>query len=399
MTCFFSLSSPVKLTLMGVCLFSLIPTLLAQYPVSAWTQWLYLLGLIVLIGYFSLYLSTEPPFFFRLIIILNGLLFLSVAVGFFYRLSLSLPVDKNTFVGFSNPRFISQVQVWLYMPLAYLILTYWPRHRRGGYGLFFVLAVSFSLCFTLDARGALLAVNFGFLCMTIVDRAHRKQWFKMWFTGLTAGLAISLAFFNPLPSYILDIPYEDLQVRTSSSGRIALWLESLESLSFWGKGGGFFVCQPFDFGRPHNAVLNIWIHWGVLSLLSCFALVWLLIKKIWCCRSVRTKALGVNLLVGLSYSLVSGVLDSALSQFTAVLSTAMFWASLSRSEYQSSRFRAARHSVLMVVMLLVLVAVSYRAYLRIEQYPIEVSNDQIKELRFKTQFWGGYNCIESPNQP
>ncbi len=314
------------------------------------------------------------------------------------------------FIGFSNQRFINQLHVWLIFPLAYLALrsTYRQSTRHGYYRYLFFVAMAFSVCFTLQGRGILLSLVVGVLLIMLVDKEKRWAWGKLFLSASLLGLLITLILFTPLPSWWLDIPPfgdEAEVLNVTSSGRSALWLKALEMTTFWGNGAGAYACQELFAARPHSSVLNILVHWGVIPALSYVLLCLLLLKQTYYVSSRLSKVLGVNLLTGLCYSLVSGVLDSPLSQLLAVMSLGVYCASLPRSvvcpvsETQFSR-HSFFHTALIVLALGIVFACAYRLYERWVHYPQPVGESiSVQEDGLRTQFWLGYNCLEQPWQP
>lgn len=397
-----SLEQPTRTFAFGFIVWSLIATLLSDYRISALTHWFYLVGLFLLLSVFFDYFRVARANLMGLALLLNGLLFFSVASAFWLLLYHHEAVSNSTFFGFANPRFINQVHVWLVLPMAYLAVRARRRNRRALLPLISV-AMAFSIGFTLNGRGVTLALIAGFILMALVDRALWRQWLATLLISGGLGALISFALFNPLPSYLLGIDSDAVAIRTTSSGRLILWSQSVEFASFWGQGGGAFACQPFANGRPHNSVLNVLVHWGWGGVLCYVSLCLLLLYKVAISRSRITQVLGASVLTGLLYSLVSGVLDSPMSQLLAIMSLAAFWASLNplrRSEVGSYRVGLVSHAVVWMLALGAIMACGYRIYERVSHYPQQF--DEIVDVRalgMKTQFWVGHNCLEKPEMP
>ncbi|MBY8257060.1 O-antigen ligase domain-containing protein [Vibrio fluvialis] len=393
-----SLEQPVKGLVVVFVVFSMIATALSHYSVSAPSQWFYLVGLFLLLGLFNSYFQSSRSVLFNLAMLLNVLLFLSVAVAFWTLLYHRVPVGTTTFYGFSNPRFINQVQVWLILPMAYLAVRA-LRRKKSAFLPLLSVSIAFSVCFTLNGRGVVLAVLSGFILMSLVDRALWRQWIKTLLIAAFFGACISFAFLNPLPSYLLDIETEAFLFRTTSSGRIALWQDAWSMTTFWGNGGGAFVCQNFALGRPHNSVLNVLVHWGWISAACYVALCFLLLFKVATAAFRVTKVLGASVLTGLLYSLVSGVLDSPMSQLLAIISLAAFWASL-KPKLSAVAPSLLSHVIAVMLALGVITTCSYRLYDRWVHYPQQPGEIvDVKSIGMKTQFWVGFNCLENPDMP
>lgn len=398
-----SLEQPTRTFAFGFAVLSLIATLLSDYRISALTHWFYLVGLFLLLSvFFDYFFRVARANLMGLALLLNGLLFFSVASAFWLLLYHHEAVSNSTFFGFANPRFINQVHVWLVLPMAYLAVRARRRNRRALLPLISV-AMAFSIGFTLNGRGVTLALIAGFILMALVDRTLWRQWLATLLITGGLGALISFALFNPLPSYLLGIDSQAIVLRTTTSDRLTLWAQALDLSSFWGLGGGAFVCQPLVFGRPHNSVLNVLVHWGWGGVLCYVSLCLLLLYKVAISKSRITQVLGASVLTGLLYSLVSGVLDSPMSQLLAIMSLAAFWASLNplrRSEVGSYRVGLVSHAVVWMLALGAIMACGYRIYERVSHYPQQF--DEIVDVRalgMKTQFWVGHNCLEKPEMP
>ncbi|MCG6450794.1 O-antigen ligase domain-containing protein, partial [Vibrio parahaemolyticus] len=142
---------------LGFIALSLIATLLSDYRISALTHWFYLVGLFLLLSVFFDYFRVARANLMGLALLLNGLLFFSVASAFWLLLYHREAVNNSTFFGFANPRFINQVHVWLVLPMAYLAVRARRRNRRALLPLISV-AMAFSIGFTLNGRGVTLAL-------------------------------------------------------------------------------------------------------------------------------------------------------------------------------------------------------------------------------------------------
>lgn len=329
---------------------------------------------------------------------LSAFLFLSIALAFWIRIVHQLNVNNFTLFGFANPRFLNQIHIWLIFPVVYLAAIAMKRGKRGVVPRA-ILAIDFAICFSTDARGPLVAILGGFTLLMLCARDLRSIWWKLLWQSAVAGALVKLALLSPLPSMIFGGPIEWLNIRTDSPGRLALWRHSWQIFTFTGLGGDAFVCEEVNHGRPHNSLLNVLVHWGVVAALCYLALIASLLHLTIRQRSLRTKLLGVSLLSGLAYSLVSGVLDSPLSQLMAVVACALFWsrcslasASLPLPANKPRRWWA--HGVILIIAIGCSVSVGYRALERLDNYPVYRS-----EVIIKTQFWLGYNCLAKPWQP
>ncbi|EPW6559655.1 O-antigen ligase family protein [Vibrio vulnificus] len=391
-----SLSWPNQILIVTLVMFTLMATWLARYPLAATLQWFYLSSLVLLIFVLRDTVSHRQARLFEYALWLSMLLFLSIAIAFWIRITHHLSVNNFTLFGFANPRFLNQIHIWLIFPVVYLAAL---AMKRGKLGIVprAILTIDFTICFATDARGPLVAILGGFILLMLCAKELRDIWWKLLWQSAVAGAVVKLALLSPLPSMIFGGPIEWLNIRTDSPGRLALWQHAWQIFTFSGLGGDAFVCEDALFGRPHSSILNVLVHWGVVATLCYLGLILSLLRLTITQSHLRTKLLGVSVLSGIAYSFVSGVLDSPLSQLMAVLSTAMFWSRLkerSPRKPQRVNFRFMAHCLILVVSLGAGISVTFRALERLENYPVYRS-----EQLFKTQFWLGYNCLAKPWQP
>ncbi|MGL6258303.1 O-antigen ligase family protein [Vibrio sp. WXL210] len=378
-------------SLVGVFLASsLIATLFALYPLGAVTHWLYLIGLTALLFTLQPIAYRERKRVWLYFCWISVLLFLSVALGFWMRLGQGLNVSQSTILSFVNPRFLNQVQIWLVIPIAYLVIL---QTRQGTSTLLTrsLLILHCAIIAATNARGPVLALLGASLLLIYADKPNRQLWWQLVWQSALTGFIVSKIFLYPLPSFLLGHTFEFAAEEIKESARLKMWQETLSMSNFWGLGGEAFVCDSNKFGRPHNSVLNVLVHWGVLAaisyvLLSCKALLVTLRAT-----STRIRVAGATLLAGLAYSLVSGVLDSPLSQLLAVLSCAIFWGALCPSQPSAGKKPRRLGFILIAVALLSLVSLTYKGYQRASHYPEY-------QPKIKTQFWLGYNCSADPGR-
>ncbi|TMO76855.1 O-antigen ligase domain-containing protein [Pseudoalteromonas sp. S3776] len=215
--------------------------------------------------------------------------------------------------GFINIRFFNQVQVFI-LPLLILLLKFRKIQRI----VFMVLFLNLLLVFIGQARGALLSfLTFSVLAL-ILKTSLKKQILK----GLVC-LVVSYVSF-----YVLDSLNQGGAeiLRTSSSGRIDLWQNTLSNLTWKnlliGNGPGVFEMSlgtSAPFSHPHNSLIEIFNEWGGIALTCIIVLVFTTLKKAF--RHLRkhkndiaTEAIFYSFTIGLTYSLFSGVHVMPVSQ-------------------------------------------------------------------------------------
>jgi len=215
--------------------------------------------------------------------------------------------------GFINIRFFNQVQVFV-LPFLVLLLKFKSIQRI----VFIILFLNLLLIFIGQARGALLS----FLAFSIFALVLKTTLKKQVLTGLICLLLSWFVF------YILDsLNNSNLDVlRTSSSGRIDIWLTTLQNLSlkhfFIGNGPGVFqisLGNSAPFSHPHNSLIEALNEWGLIALLSIVSVIFITFKQAIIHlkrhkKDIITESLFYSFTIGITYSLFSGVHVMPVSQ-------------------------------------------------------------------------------------
>ena len=215
--------------------------------------------------------------------------------------------------GFINIRFFNQVQIFV-LPFLILLLKFKNIQRI----VFFVLFLNFLLILIGQARGALLS----FLVISLLAFMLKSTLKKQIFIGFVC-LALSLIAFYSLDS--LNQGGADI-TRTSSSGRIDLWLTTLGNLTLKniliGNGPGIFemsLGNSAPLSHPHNSLIEVLNEWGGIALISFLAAIIFTIKKASSHankykKDIITESIFYSFLIGITYSLFSGVHVMPVSQ-------------------------------------------------------------------------------------
>ncbi|MBE0440454.1 MAG: O-antigen ligase family protein, partial [Gammaproteobacteria bacterium] len=75
----------------------------------------------------------------------------------------------------------------------------------------------------------------------------------------------------------------DINIRTSSSGRIELWIAAINgglNSPLWGQGSGSFAYAGFHVAGPHNLFLSLLHDYGLLVFGLSLAVLWQLLKNL-----------------------------------------------------------------------------------------------------------------------
>lgn len=241
------------------------------------------------------------------LLITHTSLILICLLNIIFTLSEQLPLNPYViYSGFINIRFFNQVQVFV-LPFLVLLLKFKNIQRI----VFIILFLNLLLILIGQARGALLS----FLAFSIFALVLKTTLKKQVLTGLICLLLSWFVF------YILDsLNNSNLDVlRTSSSGRVDIWLTTLQDLSlkhfFIGNGPGVFeisLGNSAPFSHPHNSLIEILNEWGLIALLSIVSVIFITFKQAIIHlkkhkKDIITESLFYSFTIGITYSLFSGV--------------------------------------------------------------------------------------------
>ncbi|WP_261834884.1 O-antigen ligase family protein [Vibrio ishigakensis] len=290
-----------------------------------------------------------------------------------------------TILSYSNPRFMNQVQIWLFVPCLFIALHF----NKIKYWIPFIL--NYSLVFALDARGLFIASTCGLILWAILDKKLRTRILKAIVIGITLGYITKWLTLEPFPAYLFtgEFAVSGLSIRTSDSGRLHLWDFAFTNLSFWGHGGDAFACNSPVNARPHNSLILVAFNWGLIPAICYLILVANLLINVIKTNNAKVRMWGVSLLSGVAYSFISGVLDSPLSQLFAVLTLGMLWSNFTkRTQHNKNKLISI---FIIVLSSLVIFTVSFRILDRIENKHF-LADSYVPEIYFP-QFWLGNNCV------
>lgn len=212
-----------------------------------------------------------------------------VAIYFFYHW-----INSLGYISFNSPPLNSHIRHTGYQVAAALsfFFIFLIRHcEKKSLSLIHILGFIFlwTFLFWLGGRGVVISIFITFLCLTFILRYKNIQYKKIAIivvSSIILGLLLSelLSIFSwngILQSIQRSVASES--VNRLSSGRITLWLATIDSLrnNIWfGLGPqGYFLMENRTFGvQPHNVLMQFLIEWGVVGTLL-FLL--LLFKAAW----------------------------------------------------------------------------------------------------------------------
>ncbi len=332
--------------LLGIMSCGLVSSYLAPMTMMALVELLTVLLLFVFAIFIAANFLYQPERYQRALLAILYLATLTFTAVFFVVLANHQWRLYGGFPGFVNIRFFSQFQVWL-LPLLSLPLLQKSYHKAwwviGGLlsGLWWMFV------YASNAKGMWVALIITALLMLVMFRRRCIKWLSLQIIlALFAGL-VYFILVHWLPSLLAEptaastaattahSSYFSQTLTQSSEPRLYLWYQAIKlfmSHPLFGVGPLHYAYYPNQYAaHPHNSILLFLSEWGVIATLLLMicgiwaAFAWFkrfniaamarldISKKYW------ILALTAALLAGLSYSLVSGVFVTPMSQVMFVV--------------------------------------------------------------------------------
>ncbi|MGY0614159.1 O-antigen ligase family protein [Vibrio sp. FJH11] len=393
---FLSLSRSSQIFIFLALCYAFFVNFFSLYWVKSQAVFTYTLLFIIVIAILHPIVLESKLLILRLYIWLTCAMFLSVVIYHWISTSIGVTPNYRSIFSFVNPRFINYIQIWLILPLLYFAWKNKTHSRSWVYAT--PVVMHFSLLITLDSRGAFIAAFSG-IVLWIVLSPDKLSRIKFIMILMMLGIIIKWTLFTPLPQYWLHgiWPAGQGDIRLSDSNRLDLWSNAIAMITFWGHGGDTFVCNNDVIARcPHNSVLLMTVEWGVITSLCYISLLLMAFYRVYKTSSENLKVLGITMLSGFAYSLISEVLNQPLSQGLTAISVALFWAISSEADTPSTSKTIApvvskiSHAMLVFIAIWALIFIGYKTYLRID-------NQQYRHIKvdyYLPQFWIEQNCMD-----
>ncbi len=249
--------------------------------------------------------------------------------------------------GVLNIRFFNQFQVF-----SMALMMFIGVNTRWNKWLLVCLGANFLLVYVGGARGLMLSLASVSILIYLFMPQLRRQITYVTFIALGAYVGYQLAIeLFPGGAEIRDI------ARQGSSGRIDMWVEVIQSLSFssiWvGHGMGhysIFSQIPHTLQHPHNSILQILIECGVLSLIGILSAILMILycgvkalkSEGWFARGGVAStssdryflAAFMGFVASLIYSLFSGIIVMPVPQTLLFIFSAAVWGYVCRGNAQ-----------------------------------------------------------------
>ena len=307
----FKLSRTLKLMLAIVFILGYISTLKNENSLYSCLNYLHTIMLISLV-FLGYKIRDRNSILFYTIFFSNIFLVSYSFLNYSFFIVSGIPPNPDgVLYGFYNIRFFNQFQV-LSIPFVIYFLSHPNLHRVAKV----TLTLNFFLLLFSSARGASIAILVTTLIYCyFINRSMVKE---ILFCLLAAILLFSLHYF-----YLSFYHSAEYTIRTDSSKRYELWLEVINNINLKtlliGNGPGGYKSETFDFGHPHNSILQILNSWGAIVL---SIVVWFIYKLITQSLAFINKNKDNNEFLTcftsfvslLIYSLVSGVIVMPIPQ-------------------------------------------------------------------------------------
>ncbi|MEZ9369577.1 O-antigen ligase family protein [Shewanella sp. 10N.286.51.B2] len=243
--------------------------------------------------------------------------------------------------GYVNVRFFNQLQV---MVIPLLFLPYFCQNlAKYKHFSFIVLSLHWLVLLQTQARGGMLSLILASSLIAFFLSQHtRQQFISIVLKTIMAGVVLWLVFIIAIPHWLMESA--NFQIRTTSSGRVDLWLYILTRIpeNLWlGFGPMSFTwaeAKPLPHAHPHNLIMQILYEYGGIS---CVAF------TTWCANRLYSRLDSIQqqtipeitpivfaVSSGLIYSLFSGVAVMPFSQITLVFLVAILTTFDSGRHYQ-----------------------------------------------------------------
>ncbi|WGV99758.1 hypothetical protein QF117_17805 [Vibrio sp. YMD68] len=387
----FSIVTPLcTILVMSLFTFAAIANWQRVYVWSAQENFFYVLGLAIVATCLVPILRQHRVLVYQYFSWISVFLFLSIASVFWFRAYYQLPDSIHSIL---NPRFINQVQIWVLIPIFYLTIIC-TRKQHYHYAMQILCALNVTTILATDAQGIATVGVIAILLWAWLEGNWRKEITLLLIQSIIFGAVFQFLLLSPVPEWVLyGNAFTWSTIKTESSGQVTLWLEAFSRTSFWGLGGDSFICLKESFSQPSSGSNWSHISWGLIPLFAYLILLIYGFRSVVKTKNQMVRVTGLSLMIGLSYSLFSGVLDSPISQLLGAFSIAMYWASMKPTPKKMHHATLYQHAVIISLSVLCIFFITNKVKQRVDIYP---QIQQATEL--KTQLWLGYQCL-LPQQP
>lgn len=281
-TCTFKYIIGVAATLAALVLWQ------ADNPWLAWRELLQYIGLcaaVVAVAKIRAHATAavfDKAAMLGLVLLAAGFLLITLE-GLFFALFYRLMDWAIIFDAFINVRFYAELQfiLLLLLPAAFIAMP--TKASRGA--VFVISALSWGLLLFSGTRSALVVFPVVLLAVLLFGRKAALQWLKTLLWQLLCGVLVYVLLRFAVVWYLGESAAAQGSMslmRSSSSGRVALWQEAWQLFvanPWLGAGPGAFACHTQALvATPHNLLFMLLSEWGGLMTLLSAAFGLLVIK-------------------------------------------------------------------------------------------------------------------------
>ena len=244
-------------------------------------------------------------------------------------------------LGYVNVRFFNQLQVML-LPLLFLpfVLPLLARFKKISIAL---IALHWLALLQTEARGAILSLVLALAVMALfLPKEIRNSIIEASLKSMLFGIILWFFLIFLIPTWLMDTT--SFQIKTTSSGRIDLWLYVLHAIPerpWTGFGAMSFAWaedKPLSNAHPHNSVMQLLYEYG---LVVCVVITAWVVKGVYqqlaTLQNVTHRQLIPIIYAAISaliYSLFSGVVVMPMAQLLLVVMLALSVQTLSFQHYK-----------------------------------------------------------------
>lgn len=203
-------------------------------------------------------------------------------VGYITACVFKTPVAwPKPLLGFNNPRFFNQYQLWsiglLCLPL---LVTETSKNAKRGLGI--ALTLWWVLLFYSASRGVVLAWLAGAVLTWALYKELAWPFLRLQILSFITGLISYFILFELVPILINMELVTGTILRESSSNRVELWVKAFQLTwdnPLFGVGPMGFAWYNSTSFHPHNTIMQLTSEWGLPATLVCFWIAVYTMKK------------------------------------------------------------------------------------------------------------------------
>ncbi|MEZ9197550.1 O-antigen ligase family protein [Shewanella sp. 10N.286.54.B9] len=259
-------------------------------------------------------------------------------------------------LGYVNVRFFNQLQVML-LPLLFLpfVLPLLARFKKISIAL---IALHWLALLQTEARGAILSLVLALAVIALFSpKEIRNRIIVASLKSMLLGIILWFVLIFLIPTWLMDTT--SFEIRTTSSGRIDLWLYVLHAIperpwtGFGPMSFSWAENKPLASAHPHNSVMQQLYEYGVIAcvVLTAWVMYWIYQFLATLKNSANSQSVPIiyATVAALIYSLFSGVVVMPMAQLLLVVMLALSVQTLSFQHYKLTLLHRLQLCILTIV--------------------------------------------------